>query len=82
MRLPLTDIPHHSATLLVIGSLFFAGVLRADKPNPPEGFRALFDGKSLDGWYGNNPHRTAKVPEEEIDHFVAPPFRGFRVGVN
>ena len=24
---------------------------------PPEGFRALFNGKDLSGWYGHNPHQ-------------------------
>ena len=28
---------------------------------PPEGFRALFDGQSLAGWYGWNPHQGLKL---------------------
>jgi hypothetical protein len=28
---------------------------------PPEGFRALFNGKDLSGWYGLNPHAVAKL---------------------
>lgn len=31
---------------------------------PPPGFRALFDGKSLDGWEGWNPHDSAKLSKE------------------
>ena len=32
----------------------------------PEGFTAIFNGKDLQGWHGNNPHTTAKAktPEE------------------
>ena len=33
--------------------------------NPPEGFRALFDGQSLAGWYGWNPHQTEKLTGEK-----------------
>lgn len=29
---------------------------RADESRPPAGFRALFNGKDLTGWYGLNPH--------------------------
>ncbi len=28
---------------------------------PPEGFRALFNGKDLSGWYGHNPHQGLKL---------------------
>ncbi len=30
-------------------------------PQPPEGFTAIFNGKDLTGWYGNNPHSVAKA---------------------
>lgn len=36
------------------------GVL-ADDAAPPEGFRALFNGKDLTGWYGMNPHSVEKL---------------------
>ena len=71
MRLTLTGVPFRLATLLVLGGFLFAGVLRAGEPNPPEGFRALFDGKSLDGWHGNNPHQTEKAPAEEREQAIA-----------
>ncbi|MBK1877764.1 3-keto-disaccharide hydrolase [Pelagicoccus mobilis] len=35
------------------------------KPNPPEGFQLLFNGKDLQGWYGNNPHETIKAEDRE-----------------
>lgn len=31
---------------------------------PPEGFTALFNGKDLSGWHGNNPHVTAKANDK------------------
>ena len=30
-------------------------------PQPPTGFTAIFNGKDLGGWYGNNPHSVAKA---------------------
>ncbi|HRQ90787.1 MAG TPA: lipase, partial [Bacteroidia bacterium] len=38
----------------------------AEESAPPEGFRAIFDGKSLDGWYGWNPHSSAKLEGEKL----------------
>lgn len=35
--------------------------VHADPPKPPEGFRALFNGKDLTGWYGLNPHSVEKL---------------------
>ncbi|EAQ78888.1 3-keto-disaccharide hydrolase [Blastopirellula marina] len=37
------------------------------EPMPPEGFRALFNGHDLSGWYGLNPHLAAKLDGEEKD---------------
>ncbi|MCC6508929.1 MAG: DUF1080 domain-containing protein [Pirellulaceae bacterium] len=37
--------------------------LRAD--DPPKGFRAIFNGQDLTGWYGWNPHSTAKLTGEK-----------------
>lgn len=34
---------------------------RAAEPMPPAGFRALFNGRDLTGWYGLNPHPVAKL---------------------
>jgi hypothetical protein len=78
MSMTLTCTPLRSATPILLGVLLFTGVLWADDPKPLEGFRALFDGKSLDGWYGNNPHQTAKVPEEEREQAVAAQQEEFR----
>jgi hypothetical protein len=33
--------------------------------NPPAGFRAIFNGKDLAGWYGLNPHSAARLKGEQ-----------------
>lgn len=33
----------------------------ADEPRPPAGFKAIFNGKDLAGWYGLNPHSGVKL---------------------
>jgi hypothetical protein len=43
-----------------IGSTAFAQEL-----NPPAGFRAIFNGKDLTGWYGLNPHSAAPLKGEK-----------------
>ena len=52
----------HLPTLIVIAIFLpqFAA-LQAAEPNPPEGFRAIFNGKDLTGWHGLNPHAVAKL---------------------
>ncbi len=32
--------------------------LQSAEPSPPAGFRVLFNGQDLGGWYGLNPHST------------------------
>lgn len=38
---------------------------RGADPKPPEGFRAIFNGKDLSGWYGWNPHSSVKLEGEK-----------------
>ena len=45
---------------------FLLGCLSAAEPTPPPGFRALFNGKDLAGWYGWNPHNSAKLTGEKL----------------
>ena len=52
------------ATILALVS---PGTLHADDLTPPEGFRAIFNGKNLDGWHGLNPHQSAKLSGEKKD---------------
>src|SRR5882672_886626 len=53
--------------LLIASFLLLAPIapLRAAEPTPPKGFRALFNGKDLTGWYGMNPHSVAKLEGEK-----------------
>ena len=46
------------ALLLPAAGLFAA-------PQPPAGFRALFNGRDLAGWHGLNPHSVAKLQGEK-----------------
>jgi hypothetical protein len=54
--------------ILVFTALLAAPLvtLHAATPNPPTGFRALFNGKDLSGWYGWNPHTSAKLKDEKL----------------
>ncbi len=54
--------------LLTLTALLLAPIatLHAAGPNPPKGFRALFNGKDLAGWYGWNPHTSAKLKDEKL----------------
>ncbi|MBL9155760.1 MAG: DUF1080 domain-containing protein [Verrucomicrobiales bacterium] len=38
----------------------------AAEPAPPKGFRALFNGTDLTGWYGWNPHSSAKLTGDKL----------------
>lgn len=50
-------------------SLLAVSVLSAvavcEDPQPPKGFRAIFNGKDLTGWYGLNPHTAARLEGEK-----------------
>ena len=37
----------------------------SQQPKPPKGFRAIFNGKNLTGWYGLNPHSAARLKGEK-----------------
>jgi len=50
--------------LAVVVSLTGAAARGADNM-PPEGFRALFNGRDLSGWYGMNPHSVANLKGDE-----------------
>lgn len=56
-------------SLLTLAALVIAAhtSLQAAAPQPPTGFRALFNGKDLAGWYGWNPHASAKLTGEKKD---------------
>lgn len=62
---------------LVQHSLMFAMMTampvsaQADEPQPPAGFRAIFNGKDLSGWYGLNPHGLEKLIGEKKEAALA-----------
>jgi len=51
-------------SVLAVTAMICGGALAAE-PVTPKGFRAIFNGKDLTGWHGDNPHQTAKAPAEE-----------------
>lgn len=58
MKYPLL---HGLAALLLVP----LSILHAEDPTPPQGFRALFNGKDLTGWHGLNPHTVVKLEGEK-----------------
>jgi hypothetical protein len=52
--------------LLILLSVVAEPLLSAE-PQPPEGFRAIFNGKDLTGWHGLNPHQSAKLKGEKLE---------------
>ncbi|EMI16038.1 secreted protein containing DUF1080 [Rhodopirellula maiorica SM1] len=53
---------------LTLLTLFANGVVQAE--SPPQGYRAIFDGKTLDGWQARphfNPTELANMPADERD---------------
>lgn len=58
---------HYCLLVIAMGSALIlptTAVLAAEA-EVPAGFRALFNGKDLTGWYGLNPHAAAKLSGEE-----------------
>ncbi|MEZ6128741.1 MAG: family 16 glycoside hydrolase [Planctomycetaceae bacterium] len=63
---------HRLSTLIcVITALCLPSLLQADDPTPPDGFRAIFNGKDLTGWYGLNPHSSVKLTGEKKEANLA-----------
>jgi hypothetical protein len=46
-------------------------IASAEDPRPPAGFRAIFNGRDLAGWYGLNPHSTASLTGEKKQENLA-----------
>lgn len=63
----------HRLTLLLTGALIgvhCSTVLKqshAAAPEPPAGFRAIFNGEDLTGWHGWNPHLSVKLTGEKLE---------------
>jgi len=58
-----------TSLLIALAALFsVSSAIAADSPKADEGFQLLFDGKTLDGWYGlahTNPAKLEAMSEEE-----------------
>lgn len=52
-------------SLLLAASVLASSLVHAADPAPPEGFKAIFNGKDLAGWHGLNPHLTVKLEGEK-----------------
>src|SRR5207248_1338334 len=61
-------IPFFTVAILVL-ALVDTG--RAAEPNPPQGSRAIFNGRDLTGWHGLNPHSVAKLTGEKKEANLA-----------
>ncbi|MEZ6041278.1 MAG: family 16 glycoside hydrolase [Planctomycetaceae bacterium] len=57
-------------TIVVVLSCLEART-NAETPTPPKGFRAIFNGNDLTGWYGWNPHLSAKLEGEKKEASLA-----------
>lgn len=55
----------HRSFFLLVPALLLAAPAPSAEPTPPEGFRAIFNGRDLSGWYGLNPHTAAKLEGEK-----------------
>ncbi len=51
--------------LCIVALAYSVTPAQAASPKPPEGFRALFNGQDLAGWYGWNPHSSAKLTGDQ-----------------
>ncbi len=56
---------HLTRTVIVTLFMLPLAALYAAEPTPPAGFRAIFNGKDLVGWYGLNPHLVDKLTGEK-----------------
>jgi hypothetical protein len=65
MRLSIGCLLRPSVAALCAGVLLSAATFAAE-PRLPGGYRVLFDGDNLAGWYGHNPHDIANVEPAKL----------------
>src|SRR5437868_12526670 len=68
MRSIVQRILFYASAITLLG---MSSIARADEPAPPAGFRAIFNGKNLTGWYGLNPHSVATLTGEKKEANLA-----------
>jgi len=56
---------------IAAATAFAPCLVRAEEPKPPAGFKAIFNGRDLTGWYGLNPHSVGKLTGEQKDANLA-----------
>ncbi|MEW4527430.1 family 16 glycoside hydrolase [Maioricimonas sp. JC845] len=56
---------------LVTSLVLLSSMAAAADPTPPEGFRALFNGRDLTGWHGLNPHAAVRLTGEKKEANLA-----------
>ena len=54
-----------------ISGLALLAIGLAAEPSPPQGFRAIFNGRDLAGWHGQNPHSVTKLAGEKKEANLA-----------
>jgi len=52
-------------TVCIISLPWMVDACCADEPNSPPGYRVIFNGRDLDGWYGLNPHDVVNLTGEK-----------------
>ena len=62
---------HFAFLCFWLAAVAFGTTTPAAEPSPPEGFRAIFNGKDLTGWFGLNPHSVGKLTGEAKDANLA-----------
>ncbi len=65
------------ALFVFLQLISFSPFATAAEPQPPEGFRAIFNGTDLSGWHGLNPHQVAKLTGEKKEAKLAEQQREF-----
>lgn len=71
-RFPLIPFPFRKVFRVAAGCLLVvlpAGGVTADSPGPPPGFRPLFNGRDLSGWWGadtEDPREWMALPPEQL----------------
>ncbi|MCA9079450.1 MAG: DUF1080 domain-containing protein [Planctomycetaceae bacterium] len=63
--------PRWCLLLVALLSMSRSMPAQAEPPEPPKGFRAIFNGEDLTGWYGWNPHASAKLTGEALAQNLA-----------